>query len=156
VFVVLIARSAPNRASASVRATFFFVAMTIAYYGTAALVFGRTAKVFLTFWLVASVSGAPFAAAVTHGSGHEDWSDSLAGAFPIGLLAAEALRLVFKTGAPDWFALLFDVGAAGLLIAVWTRDERIRYQFAVFLIGTTCAGFALARIVGLGFHLLKA
>ena len=155
VLIAVIARLSPTRTSAAIWCAAFFVAMTIAYYGTAAFLFGNTAKVFATFWLVASLTATPLVAAVVQGTKMPGWRGALAIALPAGLLVAEALRLLVRVGLAEWVQIAFDLVAASAIVAVWARGATARLQVVALLAGTTASGFALARGVGLGFRLLK-
>src|SRR4051794_2658049 len=89
--VALMGRQAPSPAAAAVRSAVFFAAMSVAYYGWAALVLGFGWTWLLGAWLVLSATAVPAAAVAAQ------WATRRPGA-AAGLLVAAAAGLVLGSG----------------------------------------------------------
>ena len=123
--VALIGWRAPSLHTAAVRAGVFFAAMTVAYYGWAALVlhFGWNVRL-LIGWLVLSATAVPLTAAAAH------WSTRRSG-WPPGALLATAAGITLGGGALGHAGehpvqAVADVAVAVLLVGVLPRNGRTR------------------------------
>ena len=111
--------------AAAVRAGVFFAAMTVAYYGWAALVlgFGWDLRL-LVAWLVLSATAVPATAAAAH------WSTRRSGPLP-GALLATAAAITLGGGAlgeagDHPVQAVVDVLVAATLVLAFPRDTRTR------------------------------
>lgn len=128
--VALIGWTAPSPGAAVVRAGVFFAAMTVAYYGWAALVldFGWDVRLLLA-WLVLSATAVPLAAAAAH------WSTRRCGWWPAALLAMAAGigvggGALTEAGSHPVQAVA-DVLVAAVLVVGLPRDGRTRLAAAL-------------------------
>ena len=123
--VALVGRAAPSPRSAAVRAGVFFAAMTVAYYGWAALVldFGWDVRL-LVAWLLLSATAVPATAVAAH------LATRRVGPLPAALLATAAAIALGGGAVPDAgghpVQAVVDVLVAAVLVVVLPRDGRTR------------------------------
>ena len=142
--VALIGWAAPSLPAAAVRAGVFFAAMTVAYYGWAALVldFGWDVRL-LVAWLVLSATAVPLTAAAAH------LATRRAGWLPAALLAMAAGitlgggALTDAAGHP--VQVVVDLAVAGVLVGLLPRDAGARLR-AVLL--TLPLAWVAAQLLG--------
>ena len=123
--VALVGWRAPSLRDAALRSGVFFAAMTIAYYGWAAVVlhFGWDVRL-LVAWLVLSATAVPATAAAAH------LATRRSGPLP-GALLAVAAGIALGGGAlgEAWehpVQAVADVAVAAVLVLVLPRDGRTR------------------------------
>lgn len=134
--VALLGRAAPTVRAAATRAAVFFAAMSLAYYGWAALVLGFGWNRLLVAWLLLSATAVPAVAAAAQ------WATRRPGPRPGALLAGTA-GIVLAGGAVLGDAgvhpvqAVADVAVAGVLAAVLPRHGRTRLWAVVLLVPAT-------------------
>jgi hypothetical protein len=134
--VALLGRAAPTLRAATTRSAVFFAAMSVAYYGWAALVLGFGWSRLLVAWLLLSATAVPAVAAAVQ------WGTRRPGPVP-GALVAGAAGIVLAGGAVLGGAgahpvqAVADVVAAAALVVVLPRHGRTRLWALVLLVPAT-------------------
>jgi hypothetical protein len=139
--LALVARLSPTMPLAAVRASVFFLSMSLAYFAWSSVVLGFGVERYALLWLALAVSAVPVGASVSH------WACNRRGALPGLVLAAVAAlavadRLAWQLwwawvldDAPDDFPLrpfqaFFGIAVALVITAVLPRHHRTR-RYAV-------------------------
>lgn len=142
--VALIGWRAPSLPAAALRSGVFFAAMTVAYYGWAALVLGFSGQSdLLVIWLLLSATAVPATGAVVH------WATRRTGWLPGLLLGAPAGLVLGSGGARQtWLAwqdgalpvlgrpvqTLAEVVTVLVLVLLLPRDHRTRLWAAACVV----------------------